>query len=102
MTYQEAADYKETYINVIGQDSTLPHFHYRIKYIVIAPKKSNYEERMKILDIGLHSGKGNEGALKELGLFNENMDIDIVAAFINDKFPEMLLQNYLSETGQEL
>ena len=102
MTYQQASDYKEKYITVIGQDSILPHFNHRIKYILIAPKKSGYEERMKILDMGLHSGKGNEGALKELGVFNENMDVYIVAGFMNDKFPEMLLQNYLSETGQEL
>ena len=99
MTYQEASDYKEKYKNVSDQNSPLPRFHYKIKYIVILPKKCNEDERKKILDV-VYSGKGNEGALKELGLFYENMDLYIVAS--TNEYHDMLLQHYLSETGQEI
>jgi hypothetical protein len=100
MTFQEAKDYAGKYLHIISQQSKLESFPYRIKCFLIAPKTKSFKERMNVLNLSLHTTTDNEGALRQLGFLNENLDIYIIGG----EYPnceEMFLSTYLFESGQE-
>lgn len=101
MNYKQAQEYRDLYDKKVHhQKGIIKSNPFTVDYLVIAPK--NHTNKKEIL-YEIFKGPDNEGALKNLGLLNENLDIYIFGGDDinkNDMKLRMTLDAYLSTSNQ--